>query len=66
MIWPFMPLGWAAWVLVKKVLGSASTKPSPSVLSEARKVRTLSAPPTRSWILGLIARSLNSEPPGGS
>ena len=43
-----------------------STKPSPRVLSDVRKLRTSSDCGTRSWIDASIARSLISEPPGAS
>ncbi len=46
--------------------GIASTKPSPSMLSEVRNVRTLSESKTCSWMAGSIARSLINEPPGWS
>ena len=44
----------------------ASTKPSPSTLSEARCEITLWPGSTRSWMFGCVARSWISEPPGCS
>ena len=61
-LWP----GCALAMFCKVVLLTASTKPSPSVFKEVRKVKTFSVPGRRSCIEASVARSLRSEPPGAS
>ena len=63
---PRMPDGWPLEMATSVLLSMASTKPSPRVLSEVRKVRTSLPPRTRSWMDASMARSLMSEPPGWS
>src|SRR5207247_627446 len=63
---PRMPAGWLFVIATRVLLSMDSTKPSPRVLSDVRKVRTLFPPRTRSWNAGSMARSLISDPPGWS
>src|SRR5438093_1153251 len=54
---PLCP-GWALAIATIVFELIASTKPSPTVLSDVRNVRTFSPRGTRSWMLAFVARSL--------
>ena len=64
---PRMLVGWLSRIAVRVLSAMHSTKPSPSVLSDVRKVVMFSALlGRRSCMEASMARSLMSEPPGAS
>ncbi len=64
--WPRMAAGWLCEIALSVSSAMHSTKPLPRVLRDVRKARTSLPPGTLSWKAASMARSLMSDPPGGS